>query len=52
MDRHIGGKSLIYGTKQGKGNQLQSLDLPCKYPSWEYKSGREEFDSNMFNPIF
>ena len=30
VDQHIGGKLLIHGTKQCKGKQLQSLDLPCR----------------------
>ena len=29
VDRHTGGKWLIHGTKHSKGNQLQSLELPC-----------------------
>ena len=30
VDDHTGGKWLIHGTKQHKGNQLQSIDLPCR----------------------
>ena len=30
VDHHAGGKWLIYSTKQSQGNQLQSLELPCK----------------------
>ena len=30
VDQHTGGKLLIYGTKRHKGNQLQSLELPCR----------------------
>ena len=29
VDQHTGDKRLIYGTKRRKGNQLQSLELPC-----------------------
>ena len=28
--QHTGGKWLIHGTKRRKGNQLQSLELPCR----------------------
>ena len=37
VDQHTGGTWLIHGTKHYKDNQLQSLELPVKYPSWEYK---------------
>ena len=30
VDQHTGGKWLIHGTKRRKGNQLQSLELPCR----------------------
>ena len=30
VDQHTGGKWLTYGTKRRKGNQLQSLELPCR----------------------
>ena len=30
VDQHTGGKWLIYGTKRLKGDQLQSLELPCR----------------------
>ena len=30
VDQHTGGKWLTYGTKHRKGNQLQSLELPCR----------------------
>ena len=30
VDQHTGGKWLIHGTKRHKGNQLQSLELPCR----------------------
>ena len=29
VDKHTGGKWLIYGTKCHTYNQLQSLELPC-----------------------
>ena len=30
VDQHTGGKLSLHGTKCHKGNQLQSLELPCK----------------------
>ena len=33
VDQHTGGTWLIHGTKHGKDNQLQSLELPCR-TSW------------------
>ena len=30
VDQHAGGKWLIHDTKRRKGNQLQSLKLPCR----------------------
>ena len=30
VEQHTGGKWLIHGTKRRKGNQLQSLLLPCR----------------------
>ena len=30
VDQNTRGKWLIHGTKRRKGNQLQSLELPCK----------------------
>ena len=30
VEQHTGGKCLIHGTKRRKGNQLQSLELPCR----------------------
>ena len=30
VDQQTGGKWLIHGTKCHKGNQLQSLELPCR----------------------
>ena len=30
VDQHTGDKRLIHGTKRGKDNQLQSLELPCR----------------------
>ena len=30
VDQHAGGKWLIQDTKRRKGNQLQSLKLPCR----------------------
>ena len=30
VDQYTGGKWLIHGTKRRKGNQLQSLELPCR----------------------
>ena len=30
VDQHTGGKWLIHGTKHRKGNQLQSLEPPCR----------------------
>ena len=30
VDQHTGGKWLIHGTKRQNGNQLQSLELPCR----------------------
>ena len=30
VDRHTGSEWLIRGTKRHKGNQLQSLELPCR----------------------
>ena len=32
VHHHSTGKWLIYGTKQRKGNQLQSLLCPVQYP--------------------
>ena len=37
VDQHTWGKWLINGTKRHKDNQLQSLELPGKYPSRECK---------------
>ena len=35
VDYHTGGKWLVHGTKQRKGNRFQSLELPCKiFISW------------------
>ena len=31
VDQHTGGKWLIHGTKRRKDNQLQSLELSCRY---------------------
>ena len=35
VDQHTGGNWLIHSTKNGKDNQLQSLEPPCyaEYPS-------------------
>ena len=52
MGQHTGGKWLIHGTKRRKDNQLQSLELPVKYPSMESKHGIKASIGNMFNPIF
>ena len=30
VDQHTGGKWLIHDTKRHKGNQLRSLELPCR----------------------
>ena len=30
VDQHTGGKWLIHGNKHHKGNQSQSLELPCR----------------------
>ena len=30
VDQHTGGKWLIHDTKRHKGNQLQSLEPPCR----------------------
>ena len=37
VDQHTGGKWLIHGSKYCKDNQLQSLNLPVKYPCRESK---------------
>ena len=52
VDQHTGGKYLIHGTKRRKDNQLQSLELPWKYPSMECKHGIKESEGSMFNPMF
>ena len=30
LDQFTGGKWLIYGAKQRKGYQLQSMEIPCR----------------------
>ena len=30
VNKHTGGKWLIYGTKRRKDNELQILELPCE----------------------
>ena len=52
VDQHTGGTWLIHDTKRRKDNQLQSLELPWKYPCRECKHDIKESKGNMFNPIF
>ena len=46
-----GGKWLIHGTKRHKDSQLQSLELPRRISSREYKDDIKYSEGNMFNPI-
>ena len=52
VDQHSWGNRLIHSTKHRKDNQLQSQEVPCRYPSRESKHGIKEPEGNMFNPIF
>ena len=50
--RHTGGRWLIHDSKRRQDNQLQSLKLPCKYPSWVARCDMKGSDGTMLNPIF
>ena len=52
VDQHAGGKWLIHDTKRRKDNQLQSLKLPCRYPSWVARCDIKGSDGTMLNQIF
>ena len=52
MGQRTWGKCLIHGTEFRKDNQLQSMELPCKYPSRECKHDINESKGNMINPKF
>ena len=48
---HTRGKWLTHGTKHCKDNQLQSLELFCKYPCRKSKHYINECKGDMFNPM-
>ena len=50
--QHAGGKWLIHDTKRRMDNQLQSLKLPCRIPSWVARCDIKGSDGTMLNPIF
>ena len=49
VDQHTGDKWLINGTKQHEDNQLQSPELPWKYPARESKHDIKESEGKTFN---
>ena len=52
MGQHTGGNWFIHGTEHFKDNQLQSLQLPVEYSSWDYKFNIKQLDNNMSDSIF
>ena len=52
VDQQTRGKWFIHRTKHHKDNQLQSLELSCKYPSRDCKHDIKQSEGNMSNPIF
>ena len=53
VDKHIGGKWLIYDTERRTDNLLQRLELPCKISkSWLARCDIKGSDAAMLNPIF
>ena len=52
MDQHTGGKWLSNGTKHRKDNKLQASNWPAEYRGRESNLDKNEYENNMFNPIF
>ena len=52
LDQNRRSNCLIFGTKHRKDDQLQSLEHPIEYHSWEHKFHIKESDGCMLNLIY
>ena len=52
LDQNRRSNCLIFGTKHRKDDQLQSLERPIEYHSWEHKFDIKESDGCMVNLIY
>ena len=52
LSKLTAGKWLIHGTKHHKNNQLQSLEPPVEYSSWENQFYINDSVGNTLNTIF